>query len=311
MRRLSIALAGLTFLLLIIGGLVSTTESGLACPDWPTCHGTFLPAMVGGVRFEYTHRAVATSVGLCTVILAILAWRNRQADRRLAWLALGAVGLVVFQGLLGAATVKLELPPPVSIAHLGTSMLFFSLTVAMAWRANRASIGAATHSETVSGWGRSLTLVATVAVYLQIVLGAVVRHTRSGLACTDLPLCRGALFPADGHLGVQLHMAHRLLGVIAGALLIAACLALLRARVRGPQRMVAMAAPLAVLLQIGLGAGIILTWRDLYVMTLHQALGAAILAMMVSLWVLSRRKISQVLKRPAGAIAPGVAEAQA
>jgi len=68
-RRLAAFAALLTFVLIVAGGLVTNTDSGLACPDWPLCYGSAVPKMVGGVAVEHTHRLLATAVGLCTVAL--------------------------------------------------------------------------------------------------------------------------------------------------------------------------------------------------------------------------------------------------
>src|SRR5437764_4080877 len=103
--------------------------------------------------------------------------------------------LVMFQGLLGGLTVLYKLPTLVLVMHLGTSMLFMSMLVAIAWGRRLQ--------------GGALTWLTAAAVYGQILLGATVRHTGAGLVCTDLPYCRGALWPAGVHPMVHLHMAHR------------------------------------------------------------------------------------------------------
>src|SRR5258708_7789013 len=99
-----------TFLLIIAGGLVTSTGSGLSVPDWPLSFGQVFPPMVGGVRFEHTHRLIAATVGLLTVVSAIWLWRL-AAGSTIRWLGVIAVGLVIVQGLLGGLTVLLKLPP--------------------------------------------------------------------------------------------------------------------------------------------------------------------------------------------------------
>src|ERR1041385_605918 len=123
-HRLALATALATFVLLIVGSLVHGTGSSLACPDWPLCYGTLFPKMENGVEFEHTHRLVAAAVGFMTVALAGM-MRKRPGVRLLG---IGAVLLVVFQGVLGGITVMYKLPRAISIAHLATSMCFFSLT---------------------------------------------------------------------------------------------------------------------------------------------------------------------------------------
>ena len=75
-RRLAAIAAGLTIVLIVAGGLVTNTDSGLACPDWPTCYGSLVPRMTGNVAIEHTHRLIATAVGLLTVALVILTMRR-------------------------------------------------------------------------------------------------------------------------------------------------------------------------------------------------------------------------------------------
>ena len=108
--------AASTLILIAAGGLVTSTGSGLAVPDWPLSYGMLMPPMVGGVFYEHGHRMIATAVGFLTVILAIWTWRveNRLWVKRLAGIALAAV---VLQGLLGGLTVIFLLPTPVSVSH--------------------------------------------------------------------------------------------------------------------------------------------------------------------------------------------------
>src|SRR6185436_14542680 len=105
-----------TFCLLIAGGLVTSTDSGLAVPDWPKSYGMWMPPMGGGVFYEHGHRMVASSVGLLPVIFAVWLWLQepREWVRVLGLLALGAV---IAQGILGGIIVKYFLPAPVSVAH--------------------------------------------------------------------------------------------------------------------------------------------------------------------------------------------------
>src|SRR5262245_21736142 len=140
--RFATATAVVCFLLLLVGGLVHNTDSGLACGRaWPACEEvagaepTMTPTMTGGVAIEHGHRLLASSVGLLTIGLAAIAWRERRRGRasgaRTMSLAVAAVGLVIAQGLLGALTVRLGLSPAVSTSHLGMSMLFFGVLVAV------------------------------------------------------------------------------------------------------------------------------------------------------------------------------------
>ncbi len=279
-HRFALATAAATYCLLVIGGLVHATGSSLACPDWPLCGGQFFPAMTGGVLFEHGHRLAALTVGGLTVALAAMIWRRRSALQLRALAAL-AVGLVLFQAALGAITVVKRLPLVVSAGHLATSMAFFSLVITLAWRLRPEPAPA------VSGAPRGLAGAAAAAVYVQIVLGSLVRHSGAGLACNvQIPLCNGALWPSGGP--AQLHMAHRILGVLVAALVVAAALPALRAsRAAGrclPAALAA-AAPVLVLLQIAFGFFTVTTFISVPVVTVHLALGALLLADALALFL--------------------------
>ncbi len=267
--RFAVATAAATWVLLLVGGLVHGTGSGLACPDWPTCYGSFFPRMTGGILFEHSHRLAASAVGLLTIALAVLLGRGRWK------LGVAAVALVIFQGVLGGLTVLFKLPDLVSTAHLAVSMIFFLLLVAIAWRvAPKAPAPPAASSST-----RRLASLATAAVYLQIVLGALVRHTESGLACGGWVLCHGSLWPTGAHPATRLHMAHRLGAVIVAALVVAAAVSFARRADAAPRlRLLTRALPLAVAAQIALGLASVRTGLSLWAVEAHLGLGAALLA---------------------------------
>src|SRR5713101_4803506 len=116
LHRFALFTACCTAFLIFVGGLVTSTESGLAVPDWPLSYGKFFPPMVGGIFYEHGHRMIAATVGILTVIQAI--WLQRRARKRiLRVLGWTAVGAVIAQGLLGGLTVLFLLPPAISIAH--------------------------------------------------------------------------------------------------------------------------------------------------------------------------------------------------
>jgi len=125
--------AVLAFLLLVAGGLVTSNNAGLSVPDWPTSFGHLfkIPKMIGGVKFEHTHRMVAEFVGLLTIIVAFWTWRVDQR-RWMRGLTLGAVAGVVFQGILGGLTVLNYLPPAISTAHATVGQTMFCVLTAIA-----------------------------------------------------------------------------------------------------------------------------------------------------------------------------------
>ena len=134
LHRFAKFVAGCTVFLLLAGSLVTSTDSGLSVPDWPTTYGwnmfTFPPSKwVGGIFYEHGHRLIASTVGFLTIVLAVWLWRGdpRRWMKRLGVVALAAV---ILQGVLGGITVLFFLPAPVSTAHAGLAEIFFCLTVA-------------------------------------------------------------------------------------------------------------------------------------------------------------------------------------
>ncbi|MGQ0644161.1 MAG: heme o synthase [Elusimicrobiota bacterium] len=181
-RRLAAGLAAASWGLILLGGLVTSTHSGLAVPDWPLSYGRLMPPMVGGILFEHGHRLAAAFVGFLTIVVAVIfQWKEpRPWVRRAAWAALA---LVVLQGVLGGITVLFRLPKPVSIAHGCLAQTFFCLTLALAaWTSplwKRVAPMEPGGEGLASLRGMSAGLFA--AAYVQLVLGAVLRHTGWGL----------------------------------------------------------------------------------------------------------------------------------
>lgn len=181
LHRYAVGTAGATFLLLIAGGLVTSTDSGLAVPDWPLSYGMWFPPMVGGIFYEHGHRMIAGVVGL--MILGLAVWLGisepRRWVRRLGYVALGAV---ILQALLGGLTVLMLLPPAVSIAHACLGPAVFCLIVCVAWVTAPGWSGSGAPARmTDSGRPslRALSLAAAMLAAAQLVLGAVIRHTGS------------------------------------------------------------------------------------------------------------------------------------
>lgn len=306
-HRFAVATALATFCLLVAGGLVSTTESGLACPDWPLCEGQLIPQMRDGKEFEHTHRLVASFVGAMTFGLCALLFKYRRHDPWLRRLGVAAAVLVTVQALLGALTVKMKLPWWVSSAHLATAMAFFALVVSLAFLTRQRQAPAVAEAP------RLLMPIGLVAglTYAQIVLGAVMRHTRSGLVCgMEFPWCLGTVWPAGGHAGVQIHMAHRALGLVAGLAILALAGAIFRRGGAGRWlRRLAGLSSAGVLGQIALGFLTVTSSRDLTLMTLHSSLGAALLACLVAMiWV--ARPAAVAVPAPARQAPPAVAKAE-
>ncbi|MGQ4809304.1 Heme A synthase [Candidatus Entotheonellaceae bacterium PAL068K] len=278
-HRLAVCTAAATLGLIFVGGLVTSTGSGLAVPDWPLSFGQVFPPMVGGVLFEHGHRMVAAFVGMLTVTLVVLlsVWEPRRWVR---WLGRGALLVVVLQGLLGGITVLLRLPTVVSVAHACLAQVFLCLTVSLAictapsWDARRV-----VYVDTQQPSLRLLATGSTILIYLQLIVGAWMRHTGAGLAIPDFPLAFGRLIPPLESPAVMIHFLHRL-----GAVAVTIGIVWTVARVLKQHGMeIGLRRPAVglvslLLVQLCLGAVTIWTRRAVLPMTAHVAVGAAVLA---------------------------------
>jgi cytochrome c oxidase assembly protein subunit 15 len=276
--------AATTGILIFAGGLVTSTESGLSVPDWPNTYGYFmfffpLEKMVGGIRYEHTHRLIASTVGFLIVILAAWLWRaeTRRWVRRLGYLALAAV---ITQGVLGGITVLWYLPDPISIAHASLAQLVFCLTMTIAlvtsqgWKRAYATNGPAPDDLTL----QRVAAVTTGLIYLQIVVGATMRHTGAGLAIPDFPLMFGQLIPPQWDPKIAIHFAHRLGAVIVSlAILATTGHVFYHHKSRSELRRPAMLLLALLLVQVTLGALTVLSKKEFIINSLHVVTGASVL----------------------------------
>jgi cytochrome c oxidase assembly protein subunit 15 len=294
-HRVGVATAAATLVLIFVGGLVTSTGSGLSVPDWPLSYGMLMPPMVGGVFYEHSHRMVASLVGFLTLVVAVWTARSesRPGVRRLAWAALAAV---VAQGVLGGLTVIYLLPTPISVVHACLAQTFFCIVIALAYSTSREWLAGPRETMDVAGV-RGPALAAAVIVYLQLLVGAVMRHTGAGLAIPDFPLAFGRLVPPVASVPVLVHFAHRVGALV---VLVAVVRLLLRARGAGEPRFIRLACALLglVLFQIALGATTVLTTKAVTPTTLHVATGAAILG---GCWLATLRSFRLLRPRPAAA----------
>jgi len=280
----ALVVAASTALLIFAGGLVTSTGSGLSVPDWPTTYGwsmfTFpLDKMVGGIRYEHTHRLIASTVGFLILVLAI--WLRRAEPRlwvrRLGYIALGAV---VTQGVLGGITVLWFLPDPISIAHASLAQIVFCLTVAIAlvtspgWTAAYAGRGPVPDDSLL----RTLATATTVLVFVQIVIGATMRHTEAGLAIPDFPLAFGQLIPPHWDGKIAVHFAHRVGALVATVAILATAGHVFYRHGRRVELWRASALLLVLLVtQITLGALTVLGEKHYIINSLHVVTGASVL----------------------------------
>ena len=284
MHRFAKFVAGFTVLLVLAGSLVTSTDSGLSVPDWPTTYGwnmfTFPPSKwVGGILYEHGHRLIASTVGFLTILLAV--WLGVSEPRRwMKRLGIAALGAVIAQGVLGGLTVMFFLPPAISTAHAGLAEIFFCLTVAIAlFTSPRWMDGYAGRAVDDTGL-RRLATATTALIYCQILVGATMRHTGAGLAIPDFPLMFGHLWPTHWDPKIAIHFAHR-----AGALLVVIAVAATsgtvwqryRASVHDELTRPALLLAALVVVQITLGALTVLSRRDVWINSVHVVCGALVL----------------------------------
>src|SRR5579884_461610 len=212
-RRLSTLTAVATFLLIVIGGAVQVSGSGLGCPDWPTCNGQIIPPLVLQPAIEYAHRFVAVLVSILVVLAAGLAWSR---FRQYGWIVVPtilAIFLLALQIALGALTVWLELAPDLVSAHLDTALALFA-TVTIAAAAAR-WVTESDREFRLDGFA-GLAIATVLLAYVVQVIGALISESNAAYACHAWPLCgTGLQLPSDGESALNLLHRLRSAGVLA------------------------------------------------------------------------------------------------
>ena len=300
LRRLSKLTVFSTLFLIFAGALVKSHEVGLSVPDWPTTYGKQMFAypiseMVGGIFYEHGHRMVATIVGFFTMVQAI--WLGfSQEPQWLKKIGFFALGMVILQGLFGGITVLFFLPPPVSIIHGILAQTFFMTTIVLAYglsieRSKRTEISGS------SGVKRGAVIMCGL-VYVQLILGALMRHTASGMAIPDFPTMGGLWIPTFSETMIHninstlfdldidpvskgqvvIHFIHRL-----GAIIVTGSIGFFGYKYGSfvKKNKLAFAAMVSiigiVILQFSLGAITVLSERSPYIASFHVVTGAALL----------------------------------
>jgi heme a synthase len=307
-----------TLLLICSGGMVTSKNVGLAVPDWPTTFGynMFLfpvSKWIGGVLFEHTHRLIASTVGILTVILAIWVWRveDRQTIKTLGLLAVAGV---ILQGILGGLRVTM-LKDQIGTFHACLAQAFLGLIVLIAimttnfWRSFAREDVDLTKIRSI----KTIAIMATIAIYAQLALGATMRHQHKDLAILDFPTANGAWIPDTSPdalakinawrdmralsdvdaFQIWLQMAHRFIAVLIGIVVIFFCVRVWRdAQNVTPLSRLSILWVVLFFLQFTLGAWTIWSNKAADVATTHVAVGAIMLSFAVSAWALSWRALN-------------------
>ncbi|HYN35619.1 MAG TPA: COX15/CtaA family protein [Actinomycetota bacterium] len=288
-RRLAIASTAAAFLLVAIGGLVRATKSGLGCgPNWPHCPGAVNRALM----IEFSHRAVAGIVIVLLAALAVTAVRSYKRTPALMWPAVAAFGLVLFQAVLGAIVVWLELRAESVVLHLATAMILLALLVylSVASLVLEGKLTVAPDEKT-----RKAGLVAALSVFALLLVGSYVTGTGAGYVFPDWPLMNGRLIPDLATPDQTAHFLHRLLAAVVGVVVLVVAVRVMRDKKRLPHQ--ARLAQIAIgLFAVEVLIGAANVWSDLNAgwVTAHLALGAGIWASLIGVTVVSHPALAEL-----------------
>ncbi len=318
-RRLALGTVLATFLLILVGGVVRVSDSGLGCGPagsgfhgWPFCNGDVVPGVDLNAIIEYSHRLLAGGVGILMVALAVIALRRYRSHTGLVRASTGATMLVVAQGLLGAATVEKDLDEALVAAHLGLAMGLLGLTLYV-WRASGPK-PAVVGREEAGPWLRPLSVTCAGLVFCTIVAGGYMAGTQNyGRAGNELgsgahhacgkqfPTCNGDLLPFGQSRLVDIHLTHRVFMYLASIAVVALVAIVLRRR--PSTGLVRSAYLLGGLLAAQILVGALNVWLDEYeaLILIHLTLGTL-------LWAAAAGLAFQLYRVPAPAgarAAPG------
>ena len=311
-RRLALVTLVVTFLLIVLGGVVRVSDSGLGCGPadsgfhgWPLCNGDVIPGASIHTAIEYAHRTVASAVGLLALALAVLARRRHREHRGIVRATTGVAALVIAEGLLGAATVEENLEEELVAAHLGLAMLILALLIYI-WRASRDEVIGAPAADGGPRF-RALAVGVQALVLCTIVAGGYMAGTQhygrpdyrigdgAHHACgREFPTCNDGFLPFGSSRLVDIHLTHRVLVYLTTIAIVA--LVVMALRRRPSPGVVRAAQVLAGLLAVQLLVGALNVWLEEYEVLIlaHLALGAL-------LWAASAMLTMQLYRVPAPA----------
>jgi heme A synthase len=292
-QRLCIATCGVIFVLIIVGGVVRATGSGLGCPDCPTCHGRLIPSSDKHTIIEYSHRLTASLAGLLTLAIAIGAWRSYRRVPAVLYPATAAFALILVQAGLGAAVVANELPPGIVAVHLVLALSLMTLLLVVTTATFEAQKPLTPPA--VSSRLAVLAFVASGATLGLMVVGSYLAGAGYGLACNGWPLCNGEVVPSYHAASVQVHFLHRFLALVVGLIIVS--LAYLGWRSRGQAPLVAALTTLALgvyLVQALIGAANIWTKLADEVSAAHLG-GAALLWIVLAILNIRIHRLHELL----------------
>jgi len=299
-QRLCLVTALATYALIVLGGVVRASESGLGCPDWPQCHGQVAPVFQKEALIEYSHRAAALVVSILIAATAIMAWRRHRAVPSIFVPSSLALGLLIVQVLVGGVTVMLELPPEVVALHLALAIALLGILTIGSVTSFLPRATGTPNGGNISG----LAAFAALATFGLIVTGAYVTGSDAGLVFSDWPLFNGKIIPEGGQLQ-QIHFLHRFAAAGVGFILALLATTVWRYRHRFPALIPALVVALVLYLaQVFVGASNVWFRLDPTVRVAHLALAVALWGTLVALATISFRS-SQHWAKVASTPVPG------
>ena len=279
-RWLALAAGIFTFLLIVIGGIVRVSGSGLGCPDWPLCYGQLIPPLNFASIIEYSHRFTASLTSPLILATTVVAWARYRKAGWIFWPAVLSALFLVVQVLLGAVTVLTELPPTIVAVHLADALLILALQIVILVVAFRTYQQGRAPVLSFRDPLARLAASTTATLFLLLVSGALVTSTNAEGACAGWPLCSGVIWPAG--LLPQIHMLHRLIAAVAGLMIIGlAWMAWGRRKDRPAVAISAAVTAVLLLAQILVGAENVLQGFPPVLDGLHVATATAVWGMLI------------------------------
>jgi len=282
---------GLLFLLLLWGNIVAGLKAGLACPDWPLCHGKVLPPYRWDIYMEFLHRVIAGIASLFLLALSVRRFRRYRGAARMVpvltlFLLLAEIGM-------GGAVVLLEIPVQLTTVHFMAGLMVYLLAFYMM------TFDGEVEPPGFAFRGSAALFLSLVAlVYFQAALGAYVRHLDAGLACPDFPTCLGRWIPSFLGGPVLAHYSHRVVGYFILLTALTLYLFVRRDPRQRENRGLAWAFLALVAAQIGVGVFVVLSRLYFLATALHLAVALGILSVLAHLWVHAVRAEGAALSLP-------------
>jgi heme A synthase len=275
----------LLFILLVWGNLVAGLKAGLACPDWPLCHGQLLPPLRWDIYVEFIHRLIGGITSIFIIILSFQRFRSYIGFAKVVPILV--VVLLLIQIVLGGIVVLMELPVDLTTYHFANAIAIFALVVYMVFFDGDQK----KPMFSISGY-KGVFFFLSLLIFIQAVLGAYVRHSSSGLACPDFPTCLGYWIPPQISGIVLNHFAHRglayILTIIVAILLIASYSSSALKNYR--QKLLILIG--LIILQILLGVAVVLMRLNFAVTALHFFIALLIFSTALYAWFQGMREHS-------------------